>query len=127
MSSLNQCQIVGRLGRDADSDVGKKHARFSVATSKYKKEDNGQFTETTTWHDIVCFGFLVDKALTLKKGDMVALAGEISKRSYKDRDGNDRVAVNIVAHVLNKMPSLRSLEPEQPWSSDEPKINEVPF
>jgi hypothetical protein len=62
MKSLNnQVQLIGRLGQDPELktfDSGNTMCRFSLATSDYYTDKNGERQEKTEWHNIVVWGKL---------------------------------------------------------------------
>ncbi len=95
---LNCAIIMGRLTADPElrktpSDVSV--TSFTVAVDrKYNsgEEKVADFINVTAWRgsaDFVCKYF--------KKGQMIAVQGEIQTRSYDDKDGIKRWATEIVA------------------------------
>ena len=126
---MNKAILIGRLGRDPElrhTQSGKAVCNFSVATdSGYG--DNKQ----TDWHRITVWDKQAEScAQYLEKGRQVAVEGRISYRTYKDSDGNERHATEIVAfrvHFLaggsrggggNGQPKTESV----PYAS-----NDIPF
>jgi single-strand DNA-binding protein len=103
MGDINQIQILGRIGADAEIrsvQSGKEVATFSVATDTgWYDKDKGEWHENTQWHRVVTFqpgliGLLKDKA---KKGVRVIVGGEISYRSWrKDSESTDRQQAEII-------------------------------
>ena len=75
---LNKVMLIGRLGRDPEiryTQSGNAVASFSIATSEYWRDKQGQRQEKTEWHDIVAWDRLADQAQSyLKKGSMVYIA-----------------------------------------------------
>ncbi len=58
---------------------------------------NEELQKNVTWHNILAWGKtaeLVEKLI--KKGQFVAVNGEIQNRSYDDKDGNKRFLCEIV-------------------------------
>lgn len=91
MSNLNNCQIMGRLGKDPEVNYlpsGKAVANFSVAVSEsWKDKDSGERKESTEWFSVCMFGRQAEVAAEfLKKGSRVYLAGKIKTRSW-EKDG----------------------------------------
>ena len=100
MSSLNKVFIIGRVGRDPQvREAGSgKVAGFSVATSRKYKDSQGQLQEETEWHSIVCFGHSAEfSEKWIRKGD------EVKTRQWKDKEGNDRRAQEIIAGNVQKL------------------------
>jgi hypothetical protein len=92
MGDINQIQILGRIGADAEFrfvQSGKEVATFSVATDTgWHDKEKSEWHENTQWHHIVTFqsgliGVLKDKA---KKGVRIIVDGEMNYRSWR-KDG----------------------------------------
>lgn len=99
MSSLNQCNFVGNLGKDPEvrfTPSGKAVANFSLAvTDKY----NGE--ETTEWVNITLWGKLAEVAGSyLSKGKQVFISGRMQTRKWQDKDGKDRYTTEIVGEKI---------------------------
>lgn len=142
--SLNKVTLVGRVGKDAEvRNVGTEQeplyvGQFPLATGgeKFKKKDGTEGEQKTEWHNIVVWRGLAKISGELaKKGAMVVIEGEIQYRSYKDKDGNERYATDILARdiiftgksaVEPKGDAQRAAENSfAPTASDAP--NDLPF
>lgn len=91
MSNLNNCQIIGRLGKDVELRYlpnGTAVANFSVAVSEsWKDKQSGERKQATEWFSVVMFGRQAEVAGEfLKKGSLVYLAGKMKTRSW-EKDG----------------------------------------
>ncbi len=108
---LNRVTFIGNLGKDPEVrrlESGVAVAKFSLATNESYKDKNGEWQQSTEWHDIVCWRYLAERAETqLKKGSMVYVEGKLTHRKYQDKDGNDRYITEVVANTF------RSLERRQ--------------
>lgn len=99
-------QLLGRVGKDPEVrhlDSGNSVASFSLATTKrgYKKQDGTVVEDRTTWHNIVVWGGLVKVVEPyVKKGTQLFIEGEISNRSYDDKDGNKRYVSEVIVRSL---------------------------
>lgn len=96
---LNKVILMGRLTRDPElrhtqSDVSV--ASFTLAVDRgFRRDDNQQsadFINVVAWRNTAEF---VSKWFS--KGQLVAVSGRLQVRSYKDRDGNNRTATEVVA------------------------------
>jgi len=100
----NSVQLIGRLGQDPevrDLTSGKKMTTFSLATSDFYKNSNGEKVEDTQWHNIVAFGKVGEIAGEyLKKGEEVCVEGKLVHRSYENKEGDKRYVTEI---NLNEM------------------------
>ncbi len=101
---INKVILVGRVGGTPETFAltsGGVVLSLSLATSKSKRDAFGDWKETTTWHTIKVFGQLAERLEgKINKGALVYVEGEINKRSYEDKTGAKRYAVEIIAYKL---------------------------
>ncbi len=101
---VNKVYLVGNAGRDAEVkklENGTSVAGFSLATSESYKDKSDEWQTITTWHNIVCWRHLADKAgKDVKKGTQVYVEGKISVREYTDKDGVVKRVTDIVASQM---------------------------
>ena len=101
---LNHVVIMGRMVRDPELrqlDNGTSVTSFSVAVDrnyvdKTTNERQVDFLNVVAWRqtaDFVCKYF--------HQGDMIALEGSLQSRKYTDKDGNNRIAIEIVASNIS--------------------------
>ena len=107
-SSLNNSvRIIGNLGMNPEvKSFGndQKLAKFSVATTETYKNANGEKEKITQWHNVVVWGKLatvVEKYM--QKGQMIALEGQLTSRSYTDKSGNKRYITEINANQIQML------------------------
>ena len=97
---LNKVMLIGRLGRDPEiryTQSGNAVASFSIATSEYWRDKQGQRQEKTEWHDIVAWDRLADQAQSyLKKGSMVYIEGKLQTRSWDDPQGQKNIEQRLL-------------------------------
>lgn len=125
MSSLNQVQLIGRLGKDPEiryTSSGDAVASFSVATSEsWKDKNTGEKKESTEWHNIVIWRKLGEVAgQYLHKGDQVFLQGRLKTRKWQDQSGQDRYTTEVVVNqmvMLGKKGDGSSNRPPRPADS----------
>ena len=103
----NSVQLIGNLGRDVEVftfDSGNKKASFTMATSEYYTDKDGEKAQDTQWHNIVAWGKTADlMSALLEKGNQVLIKGKIVNRSYEDKEGNKRFVSEIVANEFMKI------------------------
>jgi single-strand DNA-binding protein len=116
MATLNQCSFIGHVGRDPDLQVtseGKPYTRFSLAVNQSK--DQTLWLTVTTWDRL---------AETIErydhKGSQVFVQGRLQLRPYTDKNGVERLAVDLVAslvQLLDKRPSTvnEAAQPGEPF------------
>lgn len=97
--SLNRVAVMGRLTRDPElrsTQNGTAVTSFSIAVDRDFKGKDGEkeadFLDIVAWRSTAGF---VSRYFT--KGNMIAVDGRLQTRSYEDKDGNKRKAVEIVA------------------------------
>ena len=101
-NSLNKMLLIGNLGKDPEIRTfqnGGRVANLVIATSEsWKDKNTGDWKERTEWHRVSIMNDpLVTRAEKyLKKGAKVYLEGQLETRTWKDKDGQDRYATEIV-------------------------------
>ncbi|MGL4641322.1 MAG: single-stranded DNA-binding protein [Shewanella sp.] len=118
--------LIGRLGSDPEIrqlDGGASVARFSLATSDSYKDKDGNWQETTEWHNIVIWRELAERAAqNLKKGGLCYVEGKISHRKYTGTDGVEKNITDIVVNFYRSVEKKegdgqRSTQGQQPVAS----------
>jgi single-strand DNA-binding protein len=111
MPYINNVEIAGNLGKDANSSTtksGKQVIRFSIASNKRWTDKAGKEHETTDWFRVAASGSLTKFANSLKQGDPVLVKGELRTGKYTDDNGVTRETVEIVADTLLRIDYSRS-------------------
>lgn len=100
MSSLNQVNLIGRVGQDPEVKNlpnGDAVANVSLATSeRWKDKQTGEQKEATEWHRLTFYGKLaeiVGKYVT--KGALLYVGGSLRTRKWQDQSGQDRYTTEI--------------------------------
>lgn len=100
---LNVTAIMGRLSRDPElrqTTTGKNVASFTIACSRGRKDANGK--DLVDWIPVVAWGHTAEFVCKyFEKGSLIAIDGRLQSRSYQDRYGNNRTAIEIVANNVN--------------------------
>ena len=102
--SLNKVILVGRVGKDPEithiPSIEKDVAKFSLATNEGYMDQNKQWKDITEWHNIVAWGWNVQKIQkNVSKGSMILIEGRLKTRKWQDKNGQDRRTTEI--HVDN--------------------------
>lgn len=110
---INKVIILGNVGKDPEVRVlesGAKVVRVPVATNEnYQDRNTGEWNTVTTWHDVVLWRALADRAeRQLKTGSLVYIEGKISKRKYTDKDNIERYTTEVVANTLRSLDKRES-------------------
>lgn len=100
---LNVIAIMGRLSRDPElrqTTTGKNVASFTIACSRGRKDANGK--DLVDWIPVVAWEHTAEFVCKyFEKGSLIAIDGRLQSRTYKDGDGNNRTAIEIVANNAN--------------------------
>lgn len=109
-NDLNQCNFIGRLGKDPEVKYmpsGKAVANISIAVGKsWKDKDSGEKKESTEWVPVVAFGRLAEIiGEYLTKGSQVFISGSFQTRKWQDKSENDRYTTEIIASELQMLGS----------------------
>ena len=140
MKSLNRVELIGNIGRDAETKYtpnGTPCSKFSIATGRrWKDKQSGEWKEETDWHNVVLWQ--AEKlAPYLVKGKQVYLEGRLQTRSFENKSGVKQYVTEVVASDVillgggersgrpvdhNVDPPFHSGDPEPPVSEDD-----VPF
>jgi len=102
---FNKVTLMGNLTRDIDMRTtpnGQSVANFSLAVSRSWKNQNGEPQEQTSFINCVAWGKPGEIiAQYIKKGDPLLVSGRLDQRSYEDKDGNKRQAVEVNVEDFN--------------------------
>lgn len=100
---LNVIAIMGRISRGPElrqTTTGKSVASFTIACSRGRKDANGK--DLVDWIPVVAWEHTAEFVCKyFEKGSLIAIDGRLQSRTYKDRDGNNRAAIEIVANNAN--------------------------
>jgi single-strand DNA-binding protein len=97
---MNKVILIGNLTRDPElttaGSTGISVCRFGLAVNRRFTNKDGNrevdFFNITAWR-----GLGENCAKFIKKGSKVGVTGEVQIRSYDDKDGNKKTAIDIVA------------------------------
>ena len=102
MPNMNKVMIMGHIGKDLELKTtpnGKSVVNFSVASSTYWTDKEGEKQQETEWHNIVMWGKMAENTSeNCKKGSAIYVEGRLKTRSWDDKDGNKRYTTEIVAY-----------------------------
>jgi single-strand DNA-binding protein len=109
MSSVNQVNLLGNLGKDPEvlksTDQGN-FVRLSLATSKRFKSKTGEVQEDIQWHTVYLSNGLGKSAAThLKKGAKIFVSGELRTRDWQDKNGETHRITAVYAREIKFLSS----------------------
>ena len=102
---FNKVILMGNLTRDVEQRTtsgGQSVASFSLAVTRSWRSQDGQQQEQTSFINCVAWGKVGEIiAQYVKKGSPLLVSGRLDQRSYEDKDGNKRQAVEVVVEDFN--------------------------
>ena len=103
---MNCINITGRLTKDPElktTQSGISVCVYNLAVKRPKVKDTTDFLPVVSWRqgaEYLCkYG---------PKGDMVAVSGTLTARSWEDKDGNKRISYEIVSDTVELVGGTRS-------------------
>jgi len=110
-NDLNQCQFIGRLGKEVDSRFmpdGKAVANFSLAVGSQWKSKSGEKQEATEWVNCVAYDKLAEICSEyLKKGSQVFISGAMKTRKWEDKEKQTRYTTEIIVNNMQMLGGKR--------------------
>ncbi|MFR1565536.1 MAG: single-stranded DNA-binding protein [Christensenellales bacterium] len=99
---MNKSIIIGRMTKDAEiytTSGGIRLTRFSIAVTRDYADSNGDkqtdFFNCTAWR-----GLAEAIVKYVRKGDRIAIVGELQNRSYEDKAGVKRTVTEILVQEV---------------------------
>lgn len=103
-NNTNIVVLSGRVGGDIElktTSTGKNYANFSICVNKSYKNQNGEKIEKPNWIRIKVWGKLAELCAQYSgKGRLINVTGELETSQYKDQQGNDKYATDVVASTV---------------------------
>ncbi|MCL2747899.1 MAG: single-stranded DNA-binding protein [Oscillospiraceae bacterium] len=103
---LNKVILMGRLTRDPELRHTQNNtpvASMRLAVDRgYRRDSAEPHQQSADFFDIVCWQQQAEfVSKWFRKGQLVAVAGRLQQRDWKDRDGNNRTSVEVVAQEVH--------------------------
>lgn len=100
---MNIALVFGRVGAPPElryTQSGQAVLSFSIASSEFYVDKNGENKEKTTWHKCVAWRKLAEKLnVVAKKGSELIIVGETATRSYESQGKKNYITEIIVKHA----------------------------
>jgi len=111
--SVNKVILVGNVGKDPEArqlNSGTWVVNFSLATSEYYRDRDGNRQEITEWHNVEVWDNLAETVRKyVKKGSMLYVEGRIRTNKWEDKEtGQPRSNKHIRANVVTFLNSVSS-------------------
>jgi len=129
--SVNKVILIGNLGRDPEvrySVTGTAVCNLSIATTRQRKDKNGDMTQKETeWHKVSVFGRTAEVCGEfLKKGAQVYIEGRLQTRKY-DKDGVTHYSTEVVCEFMNMLGGRGEQQTQQAQAEPAPMPDDCPF
>jgi len=103
---VNKVILLGNVGKDPEirtTQGGMTVASFSLATAERAKDQTGNWTDKTEWHNLVAFQRTAEIVRDyVKKGTQVYIEGKIQTRSWDDKEsGQKKYRTEILVNELS--------------------------
>src|SRR6201996_3452027 len=103
---VNKVILLGNVGKDPEirsTAGGMTVASFSLATAERQKDAQGNWTDKTEWHNLVCFQRTAEVVRDyVKKGTQLFIEGKIQTRSWDDKtSGEKKYKTEILVNELS--------------------------
>lgn len=109
---MNNINICGRLTADPElktSQSGHPVCAYNLAVKRPKVKDTTDFITCVSWRQGA--EYITKYA---HKGDMVAVSGVLTTRSWEDKNGNKRVSYEVVADTVEIVGGKKQEQNTQP-------------
>jgi single-strand DNA-binding protein len=88
--SVNKVILLGNVGKDPEiraTGGGTPVANFGLATSERTKDQQGNWTDKTEWHNLVAYGKVAEIIRDyVKKGHKLFIEGRLQTRNWDDKE-----------------------------------------
>lgn len=124
--------VIGNLGSDAEfrkTPNGTSVTSFSLANTQRKQKDGEWTNGATTWFRVFVWNYeAAGTAITCKKGDKVVVTGKLVTDTYIDKEGKERMVLEINADGVGVIPKSAP-EPVTPNVNkmDEEPVEDFPW
>ena len=109
---MNNINICGRLTADPElktTQSGVSVCAYTLAVKRPKVKDVTDFLTVVSWRQgaeyLTKYGH---------KGDVVAVTGSLTTRSWEDKDGNKRISYEVVSDTVELVGGTKSEQNAQP-------------
>jgi single-strand DNA-binding protein len=107
---VNKVFLLGNTGKDTETRTtngGTLAASVSLATADRVKDQQGNWSDRTEWHNLVAFGKLAEVFRDyVHKGSKINVIGKIQTRSWDDKNtGEKKYRTEIVVQDLTLLDS----------------------
>lgn len=110
MTSVNQCNFIGNIGKIETRFLSNGDAvtNFSLACNDSYKDKSGERVEKTEWVSCVTYRKLAEiMQKYCKVGQQIYVSGKLETREYTDKEGIKRYQSQIIASDMKMLGGKR--------------------
>ncbi len=102
---VNKVILLGNVGKDPEiraTGGGTTVATFTLATAERTKDQQGNWTDKTEWHNLVAYGRTAEIVRDyVKKGKELFIEGRLQTRSWDDKEsGQKKYRTEIIVNEM---------------------------
>jgi single-strand DNA-binding protein len=102
-----RASVYGRLGGDPAAREARSGSAMATASLGVEVSRPGSDASDTEWLTLVAFGTTAGEMMRNRKGDLVAVMGQMSRSRFTDRNGQDRASWGVVTEALVSARTVR--------------------
>jgi single-strand DNA-binding protein len=126
MNSFNQCTFIGHAGsipKLLATGNGKSFTRFRLGVSNYHKNEEGT-EEETLWLTVLVWREEMAKVVSnlVVTGSLILVSGRLSQRAYTDKDGQERINLELIADKVELLGKAKQSEASQVAAEPQPAV-----
>ena len=129
MFSINTYTVSGNLTKDPElraTTSGTPVCNGSICYNSRRKSQSGDWKDAPNFFDFVAFGKAAEVLARKQKGDKIVLNGELTQRSWENKDGERRTKVELL--VKEFVDTSRQSAPQRQSQDQQEMFDEdIPF
>lgn len=129
MFSINTYTVSGNLTKDPElraTTSGTPVCNGSICYNSRRKSQSGDWEDVPNFFDFVAFGKAAEVLARKQKGDKIVLNGELTQRSWENKDGERRTKVELLVKEFVDT-SRQSAQQRQSQDQQEMFDEDIPF
>ena len=131
MFSINTYTVSGNLTKDPElraTTSGTPVCNGSICYNSRRKSQSGDWEDVPNFFDFVAFGKAAEVLARKQKGDKIVLNGELTQRSWENKDGERRTKVELLVKEFVDAASQGAKRPAQEQPQEQELFDEdIPF
>ncbi|HGJ5865734.1 single-stranded DNA-binding protein [Arsenophonus nasoniae] len=116
MANQNQCNFTGRIGKLEIRYTQDKTpiTAFSIAISKSRKDNSGQWINETTWINCKAFKQIAEYINNhAQKGSFVRVTAAYQENKWTDKSGQQRISPEFLVNDVEILGNRKERKPQE--------------